>query len=356
MAPCYLQRAASIFSRANGSLLVDLDGRGSALMSGSDAVSTQRQLNLLGNAELITGHHSLKFGADYRRLSPTIGLRQIEEKALFNGVAQALTATASRVGFFKHDVASRPIVNSLSAFVQDQWKKTPHLTITYGLRWEVNPAPSQTDGPTPLAVTQIDNPAQLTLAPTGTQLWRTTFNNFAPRLALAYELSPRGGRQTVIRAGVGVYYDSGRDQSGSAFADSYPFVTGHSFFNVPYPVSPGPTTSAAITTPFSAFDPQLKLPYAWQWNVSLEHSLGSSQTITAAYVGSAGRRLLSTQTLFEANPDFAFLRLTGNRAASDYQALQVQFNRRLSQGLTAMAAYTWSKAIDNYTSDSASRV
>jgi hypothetical protein len=348
---------ASVFSRPDGSFIFDLDGRGSALMRGSDAVSTQRQFNLLGEVALVTGTHALKFGADYRRLAPIIGLRSIEEKTLFDGVGQALTGIAARVGLFDHDGATRPIFDDLSLYVQDEWKKTRHLTLTFGLRWEMNPAPGHQNGQALFAVTQVDDPAQLSLAPVGSPLWRTTYTNFAPRVAFAYELSSKSAHETVIRGGVGLYYELGQDQSGSAFADSYPILTGQSFFSVSYPLPSGPSPSATtIKVPFSAFDPQLKLPYAWQWNLSLQHALGGAQSITATYVGSAGRRLLSTQTLFDANPDFAFLRLTGNRATSDYHALQVQFNRRLSQGFTAMAAYTWSKSIDNYTSDAASRV
>ena len=82
---------------------------------------------------------------------------------------------------------------------------------------------------------------------------------------------------------------------------------------------------------------------------------GQFSTISAAYIGSRGRRLSRTQTLFNPNPNFDFVRLTTNGASSDYHSLQVNFNRRFTRGLSALASYTWSKSLDNYSSDSASR-
>ena len=72
-------------------------------------------------------------------------------------------------------------------------------------------------------------------------------------------------------------------------------------WNVPYPLSaadaaappltPAPDTPLTIT----AIDPNLRLPYTWQWNAAVEQSLGRHQTLTVTYVGAAGRRLLQRQ-------------------------------------------------------------
>jgi hypothetical protein len=347
--------ASSVFSVANGSFNFNLNGRGAALMTGNDVVSTQRQLNLVGATTVVSGNHEIKFGADYRRMSPIIGLRTSEESALFDGVAQALTGVASRVSAFTRSGSQRPIFNNLSLYAQDQWKAT-RLTLTYGLRWELNPAPSASDGLTPLAVTQVADPSLLSLAPAGTSLWRPTYGNFAPRAGFAYQLSNHSDREMILRGGVGVFYDLGHDQAGDAFANSFPFLAGRSVFNAPFPVGGAtPAAGAPITVPFYAFDPALKLPYSWQWHLSLERALGSSQTISAAYIGSAGSRLLSTQTLFGPNPDFAFVRLTTNGASSDYHSMQLQFNRRFSRKLSGLVSYTWSRSLDNSSQDSASR-
>jgi hypothetical protein len=87
-------------------------------------------------------------------------------------------------------------------------------------------------------------------------------------------------------------------------------------------------------------DPDLKLPYTLQWNIALEQALGSQQTISASYIGSAGRRLLQSVQINAPNPSFAAADFFTNTATSDYHALQLQFRRRLSHGVQALASYT----------------
>src|SRR6185369_11930280 len=101
------------------------------------------------------------------------------------------------------------------------------------------------------------------------------------------------------------------------------------------------------------FDPDLELPYALEWSLTAEQSLGKSQTITASYVATAGRRLLVQQRLNLAgvNSKFPTVRLFTNGATSDYHSLQVQMQRRLSRGLQALGSYTWSHAIDTASTD-----
>jgi hypothetical protein len=91
----------------------------------------------------------------------------------------------------------------------------------------------------------------------------------------------------------------------------------------------------------------LKLPYTLQWNVTLEQALGEMQTIRASYVGAAGKRLLQSAWIASPNVSFNNAQLVGNTATSDYNSLQIQFQRRLSRGLQALASYTWSHSIDD---------
>jgi len=93
-------------------------------------------------------------------------------------------------------------------------------------------------------------------------------------------------------------------------------------------------------------DPNLQLPYAFQWNVAVEQALGRQQTVTASYIGSAGRRLLQTARITKPNPNFTSAQIVTNAAISNYNALQLQFQRRLSKGFQALASYTWSHSID----------
>jgi len=84
----------------------------------------------------------------------------------------------------------------------------------------------------------------------------------------------------------------------------------------------------------------------------LEKSFGSTQVISATYVGQAGRDLLRQEALYQPNANFLgeFL-LNENDARSNYNALQVQYRRRLSAGLQALLNYTWSHSLDNVSND-----
>jgi hypothetical protein len=104
------------------------------------------------------------------------------------------------------------------------------------------------------------------------------------------------------------------------------------------------------------FDPNLQLPRTYQWNIAVEKSLSSTQTVSVAYVAALGRRLLREDALLNPNPNFTVVRVTSNAAQSNYQSLQVQYGRRLSEGLQALASYAWSHSIDNASSDSLSRL
>jgi Ca-activated chloride channel family protein len=338
----------------HASFSADLNARGTQLMTGSGVTSTQRQFNALGSATLSAGKHTIKFGADYRRIFPIIGLRQQEQSTLFDGVAQALTGQSARVNSFDRSQSQRPVFNDLSLYGQDVLRINSKVTLSYGLRWEVSPSPIESNGRNALAVTNVNDPAQLTLASTGARLWATTYGNFGPRAGIAYQ--PFQENRLVIRGGFGVLYDGGNGPAGDAFADSYPFLNGRSQSNAPFSFVP-PSSSAnsvtPITVPFSVFDPRLKIPYSLQWSVSVERALGSKQSISAAYVGNVGKHLLLTNTLLNTTSDFRFVRLTNNGASSDYRSLQLQFNRRLSRGLGAMISYTWSKSIDDVSQDSA---
>lgn len=319
------------------SFTFDLNSRNAGWMVGDEESNLQRQFNLVGSSEIVDGNHSFKFGADYRRLSPRIGLRSSEENLLFDGVAQAITGVATRVNRLSFVDSQNPVFQSLSLFAQDQWRRTSNLTLTYGLRWELAPPPS-TDDQQPFAVDQVDDPTTLKLAAPGSSLWKTRFLNFAPRAGVAWQISDAYKRELVLRGGVGILYDVGQDRSGDIFANSIPFVSG----------------SSAL--PLLAYDPRLKLPYVISWNVSLQQNLGASQTLSAAYIGSSGKRLLHTATLLDQNPDFGFLRLTTNRGNSDYRALQIKFDRPSRNGVAAMVSYTLSRSFDNVTEDSARRV
>lgn len=312
----------------------DLNSRNAAWMIGDEQSNLQRQFNLIGSVDNVRGDHTLKYGGDYRRISPSIDLRSSEVNTLFDGMDQASTGIPTRVNFLRFGDPQNPVFHNLSLFAQDTWRPRKRLTLNYGLRWELAPPPS-TDGQA-FAVDQVDD--LTTLAPSTGSLWQTRFLNFAPRTGIAYELSNRSGHELVLRGGAGIFYELGGERSGDIFASSIPFVSG----------SPD--------LPLLAFDPQLKTPYVISWDVSLQHGLGQRQTITATYLGSSGKRLLYTETLLDQNPDFSFLRVTTNRGKSNYDAFQLKFERPFTNHLGTLVSYTLARSMNNLTNDSARRV
>jgi hypothetical protein len=192
-------------------------------------------------------------------------------------------------------------------------------------------------------------------------LWKSTYGNFAPRIGLAYQISTSPGNELVFRTGFGVFYDLGNGQGAQGFGSVFPFVGVKRFTNVPYPLTPEQALPPSLNAdpPFGtivAFDPELQLPRTYQWNVSLEKSLSSNQTVSFAHVGAVGSRLLREDVLLNPNANFTIVRVTRNAARSNYRAFQLQYRRRFSRGLQALASYTWSRSLDNASSDSLSRL
>jgi hypothetical protein len=107
--------------------------------------------------------------------------------------------------------------------------------------------------------------------------------------------------------------------------------------------------TAANGIPLWGFDPHLKLPYTLEWNAAFEQALGKNESFSISYVGAAGRRLLTREfsNHVVGNPNASVVYMIFNGRTSDYDALQAQFQRRLSGGLQALASYTWAHSIDD---------
>jgi hypothetical protein len=116
---------------------------------------------------------------------------------------------------------------------------------------------------------------------------------------------------------------------------------------------PAFTLKPPVSTIF-VVDPHLKLPRIFQWNLALDQSIKSNQNLSLTYTGAMGGNLLRTTQFSNPNPNFQSVILTDNSATSDYHALQVKFQRRLSRGLQALASYTFSHSIDIASSDATS--
>jgi len=343
------------FTSENSLLIFQISGARSIFI-GNNATNIQRQFNLIDNLSAVAGSHQFKFGIDYRLLTPTNGPREYGQTVSFSGgVAAAVTGVASSVTVSALDSVPLSATN-FSAYAQDTWRANRRLTLTYGMRWDVNPPLRGRDGKVLYTLVNRNNLSALALAPAGTPLFKTTYASFAPRIGASFQLVQKPGVETVLRGGFGVFYDLGLG-SVAATASSFPYSRSVRFPNVSFPLTPAQATQPpfSLTLPASGgnievADPNLKLPRTYQWNVAVEQSIGSNQSVSASYVGAIGRKLLRRSSFV--TPTFLFLNTTDNSATSDYHAMQLQYQRRLSRGLQALASYTWGHSIDIASSDS----
>ena len=306
------------------------------------------------------GHHFLQFGIDQRHLISTIHPPALSVEADFFNPQSLIANSASDIAITKNLPAS-PVFNQFAAYVQDEWQASKALTISSGLRWEVDPAPNGRNGAD--AFTAIGNPASpasSSLAPRGTALWDTTWVNLAPRIGAAWLIDRRTGHEFVMRAGGGIFFDTDNRAAVRAFSALGFSETAHPV-DVPVPVTPAQLdfslSSSAPYTNSLVFDfpRHLQLPYSVQWNVAIEKSLGRDQTFTASYVGASGDRLLREQRtdVNSQNPEFGEIESFPSGVTSNYQALQLKFQRSIAHGVQALGSYTWSHTIDDGSIDPA---
>jgi hypothetical protein len=331
-----------------------------AMSVGLNVSNRQRQLNVVDTLSYIAGSHELKLGADVRRLTAVTRGAAYRRFPFFFSVSDVLANNVPFLDVLATDVTLRPVFDNYSFFAQDTWRVTPRLTLTYGIRYEVVPPPSEVNDQLPLTVDGLDDLSTLRLAAPGTRLYETTLNNLAPRIGIAHQVWNTRG--TVLKGGIGVFHDLGYTFAGSGLAaDVYPYGRFLSLADVP--LSPADLATlpppATVEPPYGSlfvYQRDFKLPYSLQYNVGLEQPLGRRDSITLAYVGAAGRRLGRVERL--QNPGaglpeaFTQVSVVRNAAASDYDSLQVQYRHLLSGGLQALASYTLSTSRDTVSDES----
>ncbi len=338
------------------------NGHQPRLWSGPGTNNLQRQINFVDNITYNAGAHQLKFGGDFRRLSPTTGSKSATYDIFFTSLDEvnALTPLASLLSF------QQPVkifFDTFSIYGQDTWQVNPKTTVTFGLRWDFNPSPKLTGDDVFATFDRIPDLSQTDQSSVGIAFLRkyydTDLKNFAPRIGIAYRANEKPGKELIVRGGFGIFYDIGQ----TGFSTS-PFPYGGFGFQL-FPTLPFPPFSF----PAPNFDPRSSLfslvqgvdesydtPRTYQWNIAAEQSLGNNQAVSIAYVGSLGRNLIRTRIVdpspFPSPPRLfhplisAFL-IVGSEGEANYHSLQTQFQRRLSKRFSAIVNYTISKSEDN---------
>lgn len=337
-----------------------ISGVGTAYLNVYQAENKLSQWNLTDTFNVNAGRHQIRLGIDQRRFSSPIVRVPVNNFSEFTTRQSMMTNAASIVNLSRN-VSAAPLFHQFTTFAQDEWRVNSALSLSMGLRWEVNPPPSAADENVPYTLLgDVNAPSTLTLAPRGTALWHTAWYSFAPRLGAAWSIRQTPGRETVLRAGGGVFYDTGQQLAGLGFA-GLGFYTSQSHVAASLPIPESwwnfsTTPKAPYTATYIAAYPRhMQLPYYLEWNASLEQALGAAQSLSVSYVASAGRRLLQQQqrNVSSLNPQFGSIYYVQNGTTSTYQSLQLKFQRTVSHGVQSLVSYAWSHSLDFGSNNSA---
>jgi hypothetical protein len=301
------------------------------------------------------------------------------------------------------------------AYAQDTWKLMRNLTLSAGLRWEYFGVPFEVNNNLANLFVDASGQAPFTFTRvgpgTGKTLYSNQFDNFEPRLGIAWD--PFKDGKTSVRAGYGIFHDRvfgnlvGNAKGNPPFQQSFaanPFTqttdltTPNTVPSSPIVTNIDPNTGLGGEIFPTLFDPHFKTPYSQNWNIGIQRQLTTSLTLEVNYVGVKGTRLFrvvdgnppqpalvspllafcvpgnafgcTTRTLTFANlwlgaefgvlpfdavnnnafespfstPGAALNKSIGN---STYNGLQVNLQKRLSNGFQIQGAYTFAHSIDD---------
>jgi hypothetical protein len=404
---------------------------GTSLTGTGNYKDYNRNYTALDNLTWMKGRHLLKFGVSlnhYQKTENAMG--QQGTFGFTNAGAPTGTSTfqQSWANFLLGNVstftqASTDITPDVrtwqnEAYAQDDFKVSPRLTLYMGVRWSYFGQPIDAKGlmdnfdpalynrananpidpATGLYVTPITYKSLPTNgiivggqnSPFGDKVGNDVWKNFAPRIGLAWDVS--GDGKTAIRAGYGIYYDSGLfgTYEQNIFANP-PFVQSVTYSNASFSnVAGGSLGTTSSPLALHATQIPALIPYAQQWNFTVEHRFAGDVLMSVAYVGSKGTHLLGIVDINQAAPGVALAAglhsTTGTGANapgttifttaddprinavrpyigynaintletafdSNYHSLQVSMRKNFRSAGLFNLAYTWSKNLTDNGSD-----
>ena len=360
----------------------------------SDNIS--QQYELLDNLSWQKGRHAIKTGVLIRYGDPVLNTQNNQfGQYNFNGQYTGFAFADFMLGYPSQVRLKGPALarynrkTDTGLYVNDTWNVSPKLTLTLGLRWEYfmpsvdnnnrrinwDPAtqavvvPSQAT----LQYTSIPQDIPVEIAPKGfpgRSLMYGNWNNFGPRVGLAYRLD----NKTVFRSGYGVYYGeligAYQDNFGPGSQDVFSATSLRLNNTTPVPTIqfPNPFGSASVGRSvcaheadcgdsITATNPHLKTPMIQQWNVTVERDLGHSLVARASYRGSMSTQLpvfydlnLPQASTSDLTNVYNYSLWTGgninyetNGAIQKSTSLDVFLDRKFAKGVQFQIAYTYSR-------------
>jgi trimeric autotransporter adhesin len=350
------------------------DGISSFLRNGTNGVSLI--------ARWTKSPHNISVGGDFRRQQFNY-ISQANPRGTFSFTGTATTGAtagsgsdvadfllgvpdASTISFGNADKYLRQSV--YDAYVADDWRVNPQLTVNVGARWEYgSPATEVKDRLVNLDVASGFAAVRPVLAsdPTGvltgdqypSSLMRTDRSGIEPRIGVS--MRPIPGSSMVISGGYGITYDTSVYQGiAIQLAQQAPLaksLTVQNSADCRLSLANGFILCPGSTAQTFGVDPNYRVGYAQTWNLKVQRDLPGSLQLLATYTGIKGTRggqlfLPNTNPVGAANPcsncpvGFEYLTSNGN---STREAGQIQLRRRLHSGFTATVLYTYSKSIDD---------
>jgi hypothetical protein len=330
---------------------------------GGHAATEQQQYNVVDSITKVVGNHHEKAGVDIRRILVTTYRIPYTENVSFNGISSAavngvlannysLTSGAALNATVTSSIpAVYPTYLNFSLYGQDTWRLTERATVTYGLRWDVNPAPTSRQGEKPFALAgnQVAGVTQ------NNPIYPTKWWDIAPRIGLAYQVNTKPGFEMMFRTGFGVFYDLGYGTTAGAFSGA-PYQSVSTISQVPFPLAPVYLAPPALppTRPYGQITTAalgLVTPEILQWNATLEQHFGSGSVLSIGYAATRGLNLLRVQTSPTYSDAYDIVSQATNGADSYYSGLQMQFRKRLSDRFQTQLSYTWSHSTDTASTD-----
>ena len=345
---------------------------------------TSQTFQILDNFTWLKGRHTFKFGGEFRRAAISnfndnlergifeftagVGLSTdpvVDALANFyTGGSQDTTDCCTSVSVDTGNTQRTTYNNGFSFFAQDDYRMSSKFTLNYGLRWEYF-------GPLSEKNNLLSNLGQDgNLAMVGTDglngLYKRDLHDFGPRLGFAWQVA----KNTVVRAGYGIYYDYvPQDILIANFTTSAGVATNPigpkailplnfdpTAFNGTNPTANAPIMNGIAAAPYSIFvTPQnFHSPYTQNWNFNVQQKLVENASFEARYVGSKGTHLVRLTDLNEPNansvspnPNYGAMDELTPSSSSSYNALQAIGRVQNVHGISGFAAYVWSKSIDD---------
>jgi Carboxypeptidase regulatory-like domain len=328
---------------------------------------------LIDNMTWIKGKHSIKFGGDWRKfMSTNLQTSNGRGSLSFTGSAPGPTSgypMADLLLGLPTTTSRNPYspwfyerLGSASAFIQDDYKITPWLTLNIGLRYEFEGVISEKYGrmssfdPTvPGGGLRVEDENGL-----GNTLYQPDYKNFAPRFGFAWQ--PTHKSSTVVRGGYGIFYNQTTTLNGFyTLATNAPFRDPQTFTSttanpIQLDVNPFPASLSANSSTASGISPYFPTAYVQQWDLDVERQLGQDILLDVGYRGSKGTDLPLSYNPNQPLPgtgnagrpyqnfgNITYYIDTGN---SEFNSLIARLDKRLSHGVSMLVSYTYGKSID----------